>query len=54
MVGDLDRVWLVEALLALGDALKQHGYFDHAPELELLRHLRNGMRIRFALIIRRS
>ena len=43
MVGDLDRVWLVGALLALGDALKQHGYFDHAPELELLRHLRNGV-----------
>ena len=23
--------------------LKRHGYFDRAPELELLRHLRNGV-----------
>ena len=43
MVDDLNRVWLVGALLAIGDALKRHSYFDHAPELELLRHLRNGV-----------
>jgi hypothetical protein len=43
MVDDLDRVWLVGALLAIGDALKRHDYFDHAPELELLYHLRNGV-----------
>ena len=43
MLDELDRVWLVGALLAVGDALKQHDYFDHAPELELLRHLRNGV-----------
>jgi hypothetical protein len=42
MVADLDRLWLVGALLTIGDALKQHRYFDRAPELELLRHLRNG------------
>jgi hypothetical protein len=42
MVDDLDRLWLVGALLTIGDALKQHRYFDRAPELELLRHLRNG------------
>jgi hypothetical protein len=29
--------------LAIGDALKPHGYFNRAPELELLRHLRNGV-----------
>jgi hypothetical protein len=40
---DLNRLWLVGALLAVGDALSRHGYFDHAPELELLRHLRNGV-----------
>ena len=40
---DLVRVWLVGALLRLGDELARHDYFDHAPELELLRHLRNGV-----------
>jgi hypothetical protein len=43
MVDDLRRLWLVGALLAIGDALERHDYFDHAPELELLRHLRNGV-----------
>jgi hypothetical protein len=43
MFDDLNRLWLVGALLAVGDALSRHGYFDHAPELELLRHLRNGV-----------
>lgn len=43
MVDDLDRVWLVGALLAIGDALSRHRYFNRAPELELLRHLRNGV-----------
>ena len=31
------------ALLTLGDDLAQHDYFDRAPELELVRHLRNGI-----------
>jgi hypothetical protein len=48
MVNELRRVWLVGALLAVGDALRKHGtkrrgYFNRAPELELLRHLRNGV-----------
>jgi hypothetical protein len=48
MVDELRRVWFFGALLAIGDALKRHGvkrfgYFDRAPELELLRHLRNGV-----------
>jgi hypothetical protein len=29
-------------LITLGDALAKHRYFDHAPELELVYHLRNG------------
>jgi hypothetical protein len=41
MVHDLERVSLVGSLLAVGDALSMHHYFDRAPELELLRHLRN-------------
>jgi hypothetical protein len=43
MVDDLDRVWLIGAFLTIGDALKRHDYFNHAPELELLRHLRSGV-----------
>lgn len=30
-------------MLAVGDALERNGYFDRAPELELIRHLRNGI-----------
>jgi hypothetical protein len=37
------RIWLTGALLAVGDALKDNNYFDHAPELELVYHLRNGI-----------
>lgn len=40
---DLVRVWLVGAFLRLGDELEQNEYFDRAPELELMRHLRNGV-----------
>jgi len=40
---DTERVWLVGSLLAVGDAASLHRYFDRAPELELLRHLRNGV-----------
>ena len=29
--------------LAIGDALSETRYFDHAPELELIYHLRNGV-----------
>ena len=39
----LEKVWLAGALLTLGDALATHDYFTRAPELELLRHLRNGV-----------
>jgi hypothetical protein len=40
---ELPRVWLAGSLLAVGDELKKHDYFGHAPELELVRHLRNGI-----------
>lgn len=40
---EMARVWLVGSLLAVGDALAKQRYFDHAPELELVRHLRNGV-----------
>ena len=40
---EYDRVWLTGALMTLGDALRQHAYFDRAPELELIRHLRNAV-----------
>jgi hypothetical protein len=45
IVDQLPRVWLVGSLLAVGDALgaPANGYFDHAPVLELLYHLRNGV-----------
>src|SRR5262245_31441176 len=36
-------IWLTGALLAVGDALKASNYFDHAPDLELVYHLRNGI-----------
>jgi hypothetical protein len=40
---ELPRVWLAGSLLAVSDELKRNEYFDHAPELELVRHLRNGI-----------
>jgi hypothetical protein len=40
---EFPRVWLTGSLLAVGDALKANDYFDHAPELELIYHLRNGI-----------
>ncbi len=36
---EFPRIWLTGALLAVGDALKDNGHFDRAPELELLRRL---------------
>jgi hypothetical protein len=43
IAAELDRVWLAGSLLALGDALADNDYFDHAPQLELVYHLRNGI-----------
>jgi hypothetical protein len=41
--GNFLRAWAMGALLALGDELGKHSYFDHAPILELIYHLRNGI-----------
>jgi hypothetical protein len=38
-----DSVWLVGALLTVDDKIKEKGYFGHAPEAEMVRHLRNGV-----------
>jgi len=43
MRNELEQVWLAGSLLKLGDVLAQNQYFDRAPELELIRHLRNGI-----------
>ena len=43
LAAELKRVWLVGALLSVGDALAEAEYFDHAPELEMVYHLRNGV-----------
>lgn len=40
---DFDRAWLIGALLLVGAALGANGYFGHAPEAEIIRHLRNGI-----------
>jgi hypothetical protein len=37
------RAWAMGALLTLGDELAAHRYFDRAPVLELVYHLRNGV-----------
>jgi hypothetical protein len=42
-IEEFDRTFYVGALLTLGDALSAHGYFDRAPELELVYHMRNGV-----------
>ncbi len=37
------RSWALGAVLTLGDELKANRYFDRAPLLELVYHLRNGV-----------
>jgi len=43
MAHDLERVWIIGALIAVGDALDKRGYLNRVPLLELVRHLRNGV-----------
>lgn len=43
IVDDLERVWLVGALIAVGDKLSDFKYLSRAPLLELVYHLRNGI-----------
>jgi hypothetical protein len=40
---EYERLWLVGALLTLNDRLEDEGLFDGSPELELVKHLRNGV-----------
>jgi hypothetical protein len=41
---EISRVWLSGALITLGDALTAESYFeDNAPELQLVRHMRNAV-----------
>ena len=40
---DFDRVWLMGALLMVGDALGANKFFGHIPEAEIIRHLRNSI-----------
>lgn len=40
---DFKRVWPSGSLITLGDALSVENYFDHAPILELVYHLRNAV-----------
>jgi hypothetical protein len=40
---DFLRLWAMGSLLTVGDELTKHRYFDKAPILELLYHLRNGI-----------
>ncbi|HEX8804720.1 MAG TPA: hypothetical protein VF743_11010 [Acidimicrobiales bacterium] len=41
--GELRRLWLMGALLTLGDTLAAQGYFDQAPTLEMVRHMRHAV-----------
>jgi len=41
--GELLRAWAMGSLLTLGDELEKYDYFDQAPSLELVYHLRNGV-----------
>jgi hypothetical protein len=43
LISEFEHIWLAGSLLKLGDVLAQNNYFDRAPELELVRHLRNGI-----------
>lgn len=43
MAVELNRAWLVSALIELGDRLAAEDYFDRVPLLEMVRHLRNGV-----------
>ena len=43
IASEFERAFAAGALLTLGDALDDQDYFDRAPELELVRHLGNGV-----------
>jgi hypothetical protein len=39
----MDRAWCTSSLILLGDRLADEDYFDRAPVLEMVRHVRNGV-----------
>lgn len=39
----MDQAWCISSLIILGDRLAGEEYFDRAPVLEMVRHLRNGV-----------
>lgn len=43
MRDEMDRAWCVSSLVLLGDRLSAEGYYDRAPVLEMVRHLRNAV-----------
>jgi hypothetical protein len=43
LIAEFKQIWLAGSLLKLGDTLEKYDYFEHAPELELVYHLRNGI-----------
>jgi hypothetical protein len=43
LIDGFKRHWVTGAFLSVGDELSAHDYFDHAPELELVYHLRNAI-----------
>jgi hypothetical protein len=43
MSADLERIWIVGGLIAVGDALDRRKYLTRTPLLELVRHLRNAV-----------
>ena len=40
---EMDRAWCVSSLILLADRLAEDNYFDRAPVLEMMRHLRSGV-----------
>lgn len=43
VAAELERAFVVSALLVLAEQLAKENYFDRAPVLEMVRHLRNGV-----------
>lgn len=43
MSADLERIWIIGGLIAIGDALERRKYLTRTPLLELVRHLRNAV-----------
>ena len=42
-LSEFEQSWLRGGIILLADELDKNNYFDRAPELELIRHIRNGI-----------